>query len=297
MRPALILFLLFLFVSLGFFRRARAQGNNTITVDGLERTYEFYAPPSIKSGQPAALVIVLHGGGGRGRGIRTMTQFNPLADEKGFYVAYPDGLNRQWNDSREFIQGRTQADDVAFIKALITTLKQQYPINRVFMTGMSNGGMMTYRLACELSDLITAAAPVAGNLVKDYDCKPSRPVPLLAINGTADPLVPYNGGVVAREHGEVLSTEDTMTFWASNNGCTGTPSEEALPDTDPNDGTRVYKRTYPDCAAPLMLYRIEKGGHTWPGGRQYLPKRLIGPVNRDIDATRLIWDFFDSQGI
>ncbi len=295
MRPALFAFLIAVVVSLGLFRRARAQNSNSITVDGLERTYEFYAPTAIQPDQPTALVIALHGGGGQGRGMRRLTGFDALADEKGFLVAYPDGLNRQWNDNREFIQGKTQADDVAFIKALIVSLKKQYSINRVFITGMSNGAMMTYRLACELSDQITAAAPVAGNLVKGYDCKPSQPVPLLAINGTADPLVPYNGGMVARERGEVISTDDTMKFWATNNGCTGDPTEEALPDIDPTDNTHVYKRTYPACTASLVLYRIQDGGHTWPGGSQYLPKRIIGPVNRDIDATHVIWDFFDAQ--
>lgn len=295
MRPALVALLIVVVVSLGFFRRARAQNSNSITVDGLERTYEFYAPSSFKPDQPTDLVIALHGGGGQGRGMRRLTGFDALADEKGFLVAYPNGLNRQWNDNREFIQGKTQADDVAFIKALITSLKSQYSINRVFITGMSNGAMMTYRLACELSDQITAAAPVAGNLVKGYDCKPSQPVPLLAINGTADPLVPYTGGMVARERGEVISTDDTMKFWATNNGCTGDPTEEALPDIDITDSTRVYKRTYPTCTVPLILYYIQDGGHTWPGGSQYLPKRLIGVVNRDIDATQLIWDFFDSQ--
>ena len=108
MRPALVVILLFIIVSLGIFRRARAQDSSTITVDGLERTYEFYAPISIKADQPTSLVIALHGGGGRGHGIRGLTQFDSLADEKGFLVVYPDGLNHQWNDSREFIQGRTQ---------------------------------------------------------------------------------------------------------------------------------------------------------------------------------------------
>jgi len=295
MRPALVAALIMVIASFGLFRRARAQNSSSITVDGLERTYELYVPSSIKPAQPTSLVIALHGGGGQGRGMRRLTGFDALADKKGFLVAYPDGLNRQWNDSREFIQGKTQADDVAFIKLLITSLKQQYTINRVFITGMSNGAMMTYRLACELSDQLTAAAPVAGNLVKGYDCKPANAVPLLAINGTADPLVPYNGGMVARERGEVISTEDTMKFWATNNGCSGNPTEEALPDIDPSDNSRVYKRTYPACTAPLILYRIEGGGHTWPGGSQYLPKRLIGVVNRDIDATQLVWDFFDSQ--
>ncbi len=295
MRPALAALLIMVLVSFGLFRRVRAQHSSTITVDGLERTYEFYAPASVKANQATSLVIALHGGGGQGRGMRRLTGFNALADEKGFLVVYPDGLNRQWNDSREFIQGRTQADDVAFIRALIAALKHQYSIERVFVTGISNGAMMTYRLACELSDQITAAAPVAGNLVKGYDCKPSNPVPLLAINGTTDPLVPYNGGAVARKRGDVISTDDTMTIWASNNGCTGDPTEEALPNSDPSDGSRVNKRTYPSCSAPLVLYRIENGGHTWPGGSQYLPKRIIGSVNRDINATQVIWAFFDSQ--
>ena len=296
MRPALAAILLLVIVSLGIFRRARAQASNVIMVDGVERTYEFYVPASVTPDQATSLVIALHGGGGRGRGMRSLTKFDAVADEKGFLVAYPDGINRNWNDSRDFTRNRTDADDVGFIKSLIASLKAQYTIERVFITGMSNGAMMTYRLACELSDQITAVAPVAGNLVKGYDCKPANPVALLAINGTDDPLVPYNGGTVANDRGEVISTEDTMTFWATNNGCTGDPSEEALPDSDPNDSSRAYKRTYPACSAPLILYRIQGGGHTWPGGSQYAPKRLIGVVNRDFDASRVIWEFFDAQG-
>jgi len=296
MRPALIVILMVVVVSLGLFRRARAQSSNTIMVDGVDRTYEFYAPITITPDQATSLVIALHGSGGRGRGMRSLTQFDKLADEKGFLVAYPDGINHNWNDGRDFTKNRTQADDVGFIKALITSLKAQYNIKRVFITGMSNGAMMTYRLACELSDQITAAAPVAGNLVKGYDCKPTQPVPLLAINGTDDPLVPYKGGMVANDRGGVISTENTMRFWATNNGCTGDPSEAALPDIDTSDSTVAYKRTYPACSAPLILYRIQGGGHTWPGGSQYAPKRIIGPVNRDFDASQVIWEFFDAQG-
>src|ERR1043165_9413833 len=102
MRAALVTVLIVMFFSFGFFRRARAQNRNTITVGGLDRTYQFYAPASVKSNQPTALVIALHGGGGQGRGMRRLTRFDALADQKGFVVAYPDGLNRQWNDNRAF---------------------------------------------------------------------------------------------------------------------------------------------------------------------------------------------------
>jgi polyhydroxybutyrate depolymerase len=119
MRAGLLTVVIVMIFSFGFFRRARARFGNVITVGGLERTYQFYAPTLVRANQPTSLVIALHGGGGRGRGMRRLTGFDALADQKGFLVAYPDGLNRQWNDSRAFIQGRTQADDVAFIEALI----------------------------------------------------------------------------------------------------------------------------------------------------------------------------------
>ena len=244
-------------------------------------------------------MIVLHGGGGQGRGIQSLTKFDALADQENFIVAYPNALQRNWNDYREADNLQSDADDVGFIRALIDSLSESYTIQKVFVTGISNGGFMTYRLACDLSDKISGFAAVAATLPAGNSdvCQPGRAVPILVMNGTADPIVPYEGGTVAGNRGDIQSTEDTMAFWAANNGCAGAsdPTETALPDTDPKDGTQVYVREYPGCAAPVVLYRIEGSGHTWRGAAQYLPKRIIGLASRDIDATQVIWDFFKAQ--
>ena len=165
---------------------------------------------------------------------------------------------------------------------------------------MSNGGFMCYRLARDLPDLIAAIAPVSAllspNLVDGFS--PSAPMPVLIIQGTADPLVPYNGGPVApnffNPRGTVMSAPDTASFFAKLDGCSPSGTVESLPDTAPSDGANAKRITYAGGrqGAEVELITIEGGGHTWPGGPQYLPVRLIGPVCRDFDASEVIWQFF-----
>jgi polyhydroxybutyrate depolymerase len=246
------------------------------------------------------LLIVLHGGGGTAEGMIRFTGFNQIADANGFIVVYPDGLDKSWNDGRVYRRAPLVTDDVAYISALIDHLQagQNIDPTRIFATGISNGGFMSYRLACELSDKITGIAPVTANLSVDLEasCAPSQPVKMLIINGTDDPLVPYDGGEVALPggigRGKIRSTAATLDFWAAHNGCGGDRVIVDEPNRALFDRTRLQSTTLVGCDAPVKLFTVINGGHTWPGGSQYLPVGLVGRTSRDMDASQIIWEFF-----
>ena len=268
--------------------------SQTLNVNGVQRTY-LVGVPAKRS--PMPLVLVFHGGGGRGRGMVRLTGFDDLADRYGFVVVYPDGLRRQWNDGR--LPFNNGADDVAFVSALIDRIAQDYPIDRkrVYATGMSNGAMFSQRLGCELADRIAAIAPVSGNMPSALapTCRPARPVSVIEINGTDDPLVPFAGGnVISPRMGTVLSSPDTVAFWAKVDGCRHDPTSTALPAIAPPDGTSIVREVFGGCRAgtAVTFYRVNGGGHTWPQGLQYLPRSIIGPASRQLDASDTIVRFF-----
>ena len=273
---------------------APANLSRAIRVGGMSRSYLFHVPPSLDRSRPAPLVFVLHGAGGRGAGFARHTGFSRLADEQGFIAVYPDGFRRRWNDGRS--SGPSQ-DDVGFIRSLLDSLKTELAIDtrRIYATGISNGAMFSYRLACDLPGVFAAIAPVAGALPAELAprCTQAEPVAIAAFQGTVDRFVPYAGGAVARRRGRVLSAEETMAFWAGVDGCSLNAMTELEPDRAPGDGTRVRRSEYPGCrhGTELLLYTIEGGGHTWPGGPS-VARLVVGRVSRDIDATRTIWDFF-----
>jgi len=277
---------------------------------GLKRTFNIHVPSIFDKSVQFPLVIALHGRGSNGTGMILLTRkgFNKLADKDGFMMVYPDGIELNWNDGRMDEKANDRAhreniDDVGFISSLIDTMIKDYNINpkRVYVTGISNGAIMSYRLACELSHKITAIAPVDGNIpVMIYpECSPSRPVSVLAINNTDDPLVPFRGGdIYGRIRkinlGKVLSVDESIRFWVSLNMCSVAPVVTVEPDRDPNDGTRVTKTQYINDlnGTEVVLYAVKGGGHTWPSGMQYLPAWIIGKTCRDIDANEVIWSFF-----
>jgi polyhydroxybutyrate depolymerase len=283
---------------------AKHDYSASIIYGGLKRTYSVHISSSYDQNKTTPLVIVLHGGGGTGKGMVKLTGFNAVADKESFIVVYPDGFEKHWNDGRGVQRYRTQIeniDDVGFIAALIDRLSDELNINAsmVYVTGISNGGMMSHRLGCELSQKIAAVAPVASNIPvnKASVWAPSRAVPVLIINGTDDPLVPWAGGDIHFGNitlGEVLPVADTVKFWVEKNGCSSSPIITQLPDTDPVDGTTVRKEVYGGCqdGAEVVLYAIEGGGHTWPGGLQYLPESVIGRTSKEFNASEVIWQFF-----
>lgn len=283
--------------------------------DDLQRTFTLYIPSSVNEYVPVPLVIALHGRGVDGEGMILVTRkgFDRLADRDGFIVVYPDGIEMNWNDGRMDEEAddrahREDIDDVGFIAALTDMMVRDHNADpkRVYVTGISNGAIMSYRLACELSHRIAAVAPVDGNIPKLFipECSPSRHIPVLAINNVDDPMVPFEGGELhghsgRKVLGKVLSVEDSVGYWVKKNGCSPVPVVNEQPDRDPADGTRVTSMEYVnrDDGTEVILFIVEGGGHTWPGGLQYLPERVIGKTSRDIDANEVIWSFFRRQSL
>src|SRR5262245_9207463 len=264
-----------------------------IRAGGRTRSYRLYAPPSLDESRPAPLVLAFHGGEGEAATIEPFLGFDALADREGFLVAYPDGVDKHWNDGREnknFASFREGVDDVAFVAALIDAIARQHPVDprRVFATGISNGGIFSHYLAARLATRIAAIAPVAGGIAEPFRAsfRPERPVSVLMMNGTEDPLMPYHGGGVRHgTNGRVLDTAEAARLWVAADGCAPPPKIEILPDTDPGDACRATRSTWTGGRekTEVVLYTLEGGGHTWPGGRQYAPKAPVGRVCRDVD--------------
>jgi polyhydroxybutyrate depolymerase len=278
----------------------RPLATHTIEVGGLTRTYHVHVPPGL-DGAPAPLVLVFHGGGSNGPATERLTRFTALADREGFVVALPDSVGHNWNDGREIARSqahRDHVDDVAFVAALLDTLAPQRAIEprRVYATGISNGGIFTHYLAAHLAGRIAAIAPVVGGIADPPEAwlRPERPVSVLILQGTSDPLVPYHGGPVAFGRGRIIDTEDAARRWAGLNGA-GAPRQEPMPGGEGRCGG--VRTVFPGGrdGTEVTLVRLDGGGHTWPGGAQYLPALLIGRVCRDFDATRVIWEFFKAH--
>ncbi len=277
------------------------SGRRSIEVGGRTRTWHLHLPPPLDPERPRPLVVVLHGGGGNGRGMRILTRrrFESLADREGFVVAYPDGWERNWNDTRV---GAKDVDDLAFLSAMIDAVAAEIPIDphRVYATGISNGGMMSLRLAYDLSARFAAVAAVTASMPENLMARPAptQPVAVMLIDGTADRLVPWEGGRVGgrlADRGRVVSVDATVAFWVRHDGCRPKPDVADLADRDPDDGTRIRRETYGGGrgGSEVVLVCVTGGGHTWPGGVGYLPERVIGKTSRDVDACDVIWEFFE----
>jgi polyhydroxybutyrate depolymerase len=278
----------------------------SINVGGTARTFTAQLP----AGKPAPLVIVLHGNAQSGEDVATRTSWPQVARREKFAVIFPDGLNRAWADlrpadTRALRTPPEGTDDVAFIARLIEKFVGDGAADpkRVYVTGISNGGAMTMTMACKRADLFAAAASVIFNLTDESAgaCQPSRPVPMLIMNGTADPLIPYEGGRGTSRFAidGYWSTEKTLDFWRHVDGCEEQDAASTdLDDRDPDDQSTVTKISS-KCPAGMdvLLYRINDGGHRMPGSFSdtrfaRLVNFIFGPQNHDIDGAETIWAFF-----
>ena len=271
----------------------------SIIVDGIKRTYLIHLPPQYREGSSLPLVFVLHGGGGTARNAVRMSNMNPKADKEGFIVVYPNGTGKLKDKLLTWNAGvccgysiENNIDDVKFFRLLIRKLKDQYNIDpkRIYVTGLSNGAMMSYVLACELSEEIAAIAPVAGSLYQGLK-KPHRPVSVIIFNDTIDKHVPFDGGfgsesVVSVDHTPVSYA---VEFWLENNVCSTIPKKESF--------RNAVKTSYDNCRgdSAVVLYLTTGGGHSWPGGREGILYGNVDSPVQDISATDLMWEFFKNH--
>lgn len=267
----------------------------TLTHAGLERTYILHVPSSYDESKPTPLLLSFHGGGGNAENQRRVSGFNELSDENGFIVAYPNGTGRLEDTILTWNGGNccgyavaNNVDDVGFIRALVAELQSQYNIDpkRIYASGFSNGGIMSYRLACDAADIFAAISPVSGT--QNYDpCEPSEPVSVIHIHGTDDSHLPYNGGKGDDSITQVdyKSVDESIDFWLNFNLCYLTPQPETFDD--------VQHETYSGCANEIEveLYAIVGGKHAWPGSDGPAGPNGDEPT-QSISASKIIWDFF-----
>lgn len=258
--------------------------DETLQSGGRARGYRLHVPSSYDSSQPTSLIIALHGYAAGPKSQERLSGLSDLADAEGFIVVYPEGLpDRQGR--KGWLSGPQATDDVVFIRDLIDQLSSQLALDpaRIYVTGMSNGGGMAHKLGCQLSDRVAAIAPVAGAYLYPV-CQPERPVPVVAFHGQADPVVPYGGG------DPLPAVEDWAAGWAARNGCGPTPAIVY-------QQGEVTGRGWNQCAdgADVLLYTVEGGGHTWPGGGKM--GQEFGRITTDVDASAAMWAFFQEHSM
>jgi polyhydroxybutyrate depolymerase len=262
------------------------QKEEKITVNGIERDFTTYLPANAPGKLP--VIISLHGGFASPKGMFHLADFRPIADRDKFIVVCP-AAKHGWQDGRDV----KKIDDVKFIDQLITYLINTYhaDASRIYVTGISKGGFMSSRLACQLSNRIAAVAIVSATLDTDEGYAPVNPLPIMFIHGTKDHIVPYTGGKLFGR--SIYSHEQIIKKWVDLDHCNPKPIITNIPDTA-HDGTSIIKEEYINHANGLKVigYTINNGGHTWPGGWQYLPKFIVGKTTRNLNACEVIWDFF-----
>lgn len=266
------------------------DSTRSLTHAGIERKYLLHIPPGYDAARPTPLVLAFHGIGLDAEEMVRISKLSEQADISGFIVVYPNGTGekKSWNGGHCCGEAaKNNVDDVGFVRALIDELSASLNIdpNRVYATGFSNGAIMVYRLACELSDRIAAIGPVAATQILDDQeaCHPARSVPLIHFHGTADRLNPYAGGTTSAGF-VFVSVEDAIAFWAEKNACTN-PLQRT------ESGT-IQHEVYMPCAqdSAIELYTIRDGEHAWPGGEAVSPQ--IGEPTMEISASLLMWEFF-----
>ena len=274
----------------------------SLSSGGQDRRYLLHVPASYDSAQPVPLILVFHGAFGSAETMAAAHGWIRKSDEAGFVVAFPNGSSRlasdqfaTWNagDCCGYA-AQSDSDDVGFVQAVIADLRQKVNVTAIFAAGMSNGGMFSYRLACDMADTFSAIASVAGT--ENYtECNPANPISILHIHGLQDERVPFNGGCGPecdiRTETNYVSVPDTIARWVERDGCDPTPQKETI-------NENAWSESYGQCldGVQIKLYVVEDGSHSWPGG-----ENASNPLEKDtpssaINATDVIWEFFSANG-
>lgn len=265
--------------------------SGTIFVDNLQRNYIVHLPTTYTTTKQYPLVFNLHGYTSDANQQMLYTQMNSTADANDFIVVYPNGVSNYWN---AFNYG---VNDIKFIDSLIEKLARDYSIDRtsVYSCGMSNGGFMSYTLACNLSSKIAAVASVTGSLSSwdSQHCLLTHKMPVLQIQGTADPIVNYQTGTINAGQGNLtgIGIEECLQFWKNTNNCLPISDTTNVPDINNSDNSTAQLIRFKNCDdnSEVYFYKILNGGHTWPSGLIDIGN---GNTNKDFNASNEIWNFF-----
>ena len=273
-------------VAIAWFRM-EGKINGSVLTSGETRKYLLYLPKTYDRSKPTPLIISLHPAASRPAAEMEISRWNELADEHGFIVVYPSGSDvpRVWPMGRLSL-----TRDVQYISDLIDKLEAEYNIdqNAIYADGISNGGGMAFALSCKLSERIAAVGLVAAAQSLPWDrCGDSRPVPTVAFHGTADKFAPYQGGSSPVSPDKFPSIPNWTAHVAQRNQCKSDPTETRI-------SPHVHRLAYTNCAenADVILYTVEGGGHTWPSGGKPYPEWIIGRTTNEINASRVLWEFY-----
>ena len=285
--------LLTLLICLPLLTVAQQTINASITHGGLQREYTLYIPASYSAGTEVPLVFNFHGYTSNAFQQMWYGDFRTISDTEGFIIVHPEGtLDNSGISHWNVGLGGSTVDDIGFTSALIDSISAEYSVNlsRVYSTGMSNGGFMSYQLACELSDRIAAIASVTGSMNTGWfnSCNPNHPMPVMEIHGTLDPTVSYNASSFTE------SIPNILDYWTNFNNCNSTPIITNVPDINTTDGCTAEHQIWENGTngSTVEHYKIIDGEHSWPGA--LFPN---GTTNYDIDASEKIWEFFSKYDI
>jgi len=307
-----------------------------VEINDRPRTYVIHLPQGYDSQQRYPIVLLLHGLDQDAAEMARITHFNEFADRNSIIAVYPNAMNGRWNLGagepqrpyrrppyrrpgiyapgyplvEQLVEQRPDADerrerpnrgaDIQFFNRMLDKLAAHYSVDtrRIYAAGLGEGGFMALRMGCSMADRIAAVAVVAADMPRMLNCIPSRPLPIIFMNGTDDPLVPYDGGRYKNTNVHLFSAEDTAKEWARLNRCSEKPSESRLPALkEGGKETKVY--LFDGCQenAQVVLYAVKNGGHAWPGGEQYMSEKEIGKVSNALNANETLWSFLVAKTI